>query len=802
MVSSRLSSSLRGAAAVAFAAAVLTVAACVAALRFSPFPQLDAFLARPYSVEILDRNGTPIGAAHREDGTRRYRIRLDELPESLLAATLAAEDRRFFVHPGVDPAAVARAAAGNLRRGATVSGASTISMQLARLVAPHSGGISGKAAETWNALRLEARLTKSDLLELYLNTVPYGAGAEGVEAAARRYFGRSATALTAEEALLLSVVPRRPAHLHPHRNPERLAATALPVAERAGIATDRGGLLEAALAAQQWDAGRTSSAAAPGAAGGIARAGHPPSPRYEPPATADGERDGARQGEPFEAPHYVQRVARSLSAGERAAGFPIHTTVDLRMQHALEDRLRESVREARFSRIRNAAGVVLDHRSGEILAYAGSADYFDEHHGGMIDAVRIRRKSGSTLKPFLYALAMEHGYTAASILPDLPQSFGDEEAYIPRNFSNTHAGPVRLRTALASSLNVPAVHTVVDIGVDRFVDTLDELGFASASIQREEVGPGIAVGNLEVTLLELTRAFSVFAGARTDIFSEATTQIIRDILADGAERALGFGLDSVLDTPFPTIAKTGTANQFSDIWAVVTDPRLTVGIWMGNVDGSTVIGSPGSSFPALAAVQFLEHFHEPGSTFPPADAVHTVMISPVSGMRYNPPDGIGIPELFPEGFYPPRDTWHTSAGGPVRYPPEYRAWAQARRAGTTDGTAAGDIADNPGARTAPAISQSPGATPSTLRINSPPSGARFYRDPRIGETQQRIAVEVTSDGHTLIRLYWNGSLAAEGLAPLHVRLPLTPGRQTLTARSADLEDSVIFEVASYSLRNR
>ena len=776
MVSSRLSSNLRSATGVAFAAAVLSVAAFAGALRFSPFPQLDAFLARPYSVEILDRNGTPIGAVHREDGTRRYRMDLGELPWPVIAATLAAEDRRFFVHPGVDPAAVVRAAAGNLRRGATISGASTISMQLARLVAPHSGGISGKAVETWNALRLEARLTKSEILELYLGSVPYGAGAEGVEAAARRYFGRSAAALTAEEAVLLSVVPRRPADLHPHRNPERLATTAVPVAERGGIATDRTGLLDAALAAQQWDAGRTNS--------------------------AGGDQHDPRKSEPFEAPHYVQRVARSLSATELIDGSPIHTTLDLRMQHTLEDRLRESVHEARFSRIRNAAGVVLDHRSGEVLAYAGSADFFDDDHGGMIDAVRIRRKSGSTLKPFLYALAMEHGYTAASILPDLPQSFGGEEAYIPRNFSNTHAGPVRLRTALASSLNVPAVYTVADIGVDRFADTLDELGFAAVSKQRSEVGPGIAVGNLEVTLLELTRAFSVFAGAGTRVFSEATTQIIRDILADGAERALGFGLDSVLDTPFPTIAKTGTANQFSDIWALIADPRLTVGIWMGNVDGSTVIGSPGSSFPALAAVHFLEHFHEPGSTFPPADAVHTVMISPVSGMRYNSPDDISIPELFPKGFYPPHDTWHTSPGGPVRYPTEYRAWTQARWADAIEGTAAGNTADIPGSRTAPGTSPAPDATPPTLRIDSPRNGARFYRDPRIGETHQSIAVEVTSDGHASIRLYWNGSLVAEGHSPLHVRLPLTPGRQTLKARSANLEDSVIFEVGSYSPRDR
>ncbi len=732
-----------------------------ALLLWSPFPEIDDYLARPRSIEILDRHGEPLGALHPEDGTRRYVVALDDLPEYVIHVFLTAEDKRFFRHPGIDVKSVLRAAVQNLRARGTISGASTITMQLARIVSPHEGGFRGKLTESWNALRLEARYSKDYLLELYFNGLPFGAGTEGIESAARHYFGRPASELSPEEAVVLSVMPRRPSHLHPHHHPHRVLRGAMPVASRAGMETDSEHLLSV------MDEGRRRSQVA-----------------FQSPA-----------------PHFCHRVAAHLSSAQRRAGGSIRTTLDLELQTELQSVLFTGLQGAEGSRIHKAAGLVLDHNRGEVLAYVGSLDYFDLEHGGMIDATRVPRSSGSTLKPFLYALALENGLTAATILPDLPRAFGGEEAYIPQNSSRRFAGPVRLRTALSSSLNIPAVHTVVQVGVSRFVDTLETLDFEEAAEQRDHVGSGIAVGNLKVNLFELTRAFSVFprdgvlpsytffprdggTGTRHSepshseerrVFSRETGQIIRDILSDQAERVLGFGPDSVLNTDFPSIAKTGTANQFSDVWALASDPDLTIGVWMGNVSGETVVGRFGGSLPAATAVTFLSRVHKPGRSFPPLDAVHAVNVSPISGMRHHPPDGGSIQELFPKGFYPPRDTWHTAAGG-IRYPPEFQAWADDSGHGRSH--------------------HAPKGATSLVRIESPNDGARFHLDPHIKGEHQKIEVRAITDGGEPIQLYWNGALTTENTSSVRHEIPLVTGHHRLTAVAGQAEHEITFRVGA------
>lgn len=773
-----------------------------AVLRVPPFPELQRYLQSPRTVELFDRDQKRIGFLHGEEGMRRYSVALEDVPDEVINALLAAEDKRFFFHPGVDPLAVARSAHRNLRAGGTVSGASTISMQLARIVAPHGGGLAGKIRETWNALRLEMRHSKKELLELYVNGLPFGSNIEGIESASRLFFGVPVDELEEEEAVLLAVIPRRPQLYHPHRNPEELVTAALATAEAAGIDTSHERLLS------------------------ILDQGEERAEEY---------RRVESQAQ-WIAPHFRLEVARALPEETRRNGGRVETTLDLCMQQELERQLRAVFRLAEFSRIRNGGAVAVDHRRGEVRAYVGSVDYHDVEHGGMIDSARIRRHSGSTLKPFLYAMALENDYTASSILPDLPQVFGGDEAYMPRNFSDRYAGPVRLRTALASSLNVPAVYTAMQLGVSQFAGLLGDLGFADADSQRDHVGPGIAVGNMEVRLFELVRAFTVFANdgkllpvsllsenapndfdydvnADTErIFSPATAQIIRDILSDEAERTLGFGRHSPLNTDFPTIAKTGTADQFSDIWTVASDPDLTVGVWMGNVDGSTVIGSPGSSFPARSAIGFLSKFHDPDSSFPPLDDVHTVQVSPVSGMRYDPPRGGSIPELFPKGEYPPRDTWHTGPRGEVRYPVEYQAWAEARGLGASTGdagvegatgaaTGAGGTGDSAGTDE---FRDGDGSFPLTaeleparsVTITSPNDRAQFYRSPRLDDHEQRVSAQVISDGEEPIQLFWNGSLIAEGRSPLQARIPLTRGAHELVAVAGSVRDTVAFQVGS------
>jgi penicillin-binding protein 1C len=721
-----------------------------------PYPELAAFERTPCSLPVLDRNGNLLRILPLADGSRREYRSLDALPQELTDVLLASEDGNFFNHPGVDAPSLVRALVLTAREGEVVSGASTITMQLARLIRPHGQDPAGKLGEMWDALRLEARLPKKRILELWLNSLPFGNRAVGVTSAARTYFGLEPGKLSSAQVLVLAVIPRRPALYSPFAGSNAPAAAAVALGERLGLSVTPDDIHRAILASRE-----------------LKMAG----------------REGSADLAVFRAPHFVQYVAGELGVADFASGREVRTSLDAALTELVSAELNLQIKKAESNRVSNGAVMLIDNRTGEILVYVGSENFADTAHSGQIDGVRITNQPGSTLKPFLYALALESGFTAASVLPDIPLRFGGEEAYVPFNFNRRFNGPVRLRNALSSSLNIPAVYTLDKIGVPVFMRTLKELGFHSLEGQGERAGIGLAIGNAEVSLFELVQAFSVFARAGrlklvtwkyvsadeaapdvpARIFSPTTAGIIRDILADRKGRVTGFGSQSVLNTGYAAIFKTGTSNQFTNTWALGATPRYTVGVWMGNFSGSTVIGIPGSSKPSEVAVNVLARLAARGETFPPVPDAHQVPVCTLSGGKAKPECPSRTPEYFPEGFFPAPCTFHRKEGGRIVtvYPPEYQVWAA--EYGYYHEADAGSRGTLPGERAAPVIV-------------SPNDGAQFYFDPTIPEEDQTVRIEINAGVHDELEVTVNGERVARGPAPLVDFWPLRPGEFEISVR--------------------
>lgn len=535
----------------------------------------DPGAARP---QVLDRRGLPLTTTFAGDWNFHDRVALHDVPQFLRDAFIAAEDRRFHAHRGVDWRARFAAVLVNVRSRAAVRGASTISEQVVRMLHPRRRTLWSRWLEGWDAARLERAFDKRDIFEFYLNQVPYASNRRGVQQAAMHYFARDLRTLSRKEMLALAVLVRAPTRLDLRRAPGAADAA---IARLTDALVERG-----SLAAGERD------------------------------ALLAGQLEVAAPRLPVHAPHfvsYVRRVARQ----DLAPGAKLLATLDGALQTKVQALLDE--RLAGLARLGAADGAVLvaDHVTGEVLAWAvggGAAPGGPLTH---IDAVRTPRQPGSALKPFIYALALESGWTAAEIIVDAPltesTSFG---LHSYRNYSRRYYGPVTLRDALGNSLNVPAVKTLQFVGAARFLATLRELGFAGLDLHPDHYGDGIALGTGEVTLLELVQAYAAIANGGSfralspllhdsaprpsrRVISPETASLIADILADPDARALEFGRDSVLRLPVQTAVKTGTSSDFRDAWAIGFDHRHTVGVWIGNLDRTPSAGVTGSTGPAL-----------------------------------------------------------------------------------------------------------------------------------------------------------------------------------------------------------
>ena len=581
---------------------LLLLAVVYLSVVLPPFAALDSYLNRRRAVEIFDSSGNPLYTAPLEEGMRREYRPLDEIPRDLRDIFIKTEDKRFFLHPGVDPVALSRAGFRFLVSGETGSGASTITMQLARMVLNSQDDRKGgrfprKLQEIVAAVRIEARLDKDEILAVWLNTIPFGYQTEGVVSAARRFFNQDLYSLTSSQALALALIPRNPTVYNPVTNSKRVIAEIPLLARRLDVFVD--------------------------------------------PAKISRDIASAGWGTwPGEAPHF-SRMVSGIAADDEISR--VTTTLRLDVQRAAEELLYVYLDSAVESRIQNGAVLVVENESANILAHVGS-QRFAAAEGGQIDGVQVRNQPGSTIKPFLYAFALEQGFSPNDVIADIPTDYGASEVYVPRNFDRSYHGPVRLRTALASSLNIPATTTLEGLGVETFLSFLTTLGFDFTSggdaAVCEDGGLGAALGNVPVTLYELVRAFTVFqrggvyrdlnwrtmpdntSPASQRVMSETTAWLICDMLSDPAERVTGFGMTDPFKSRTRTAVKTGTSSRSENIWALASTAEYTVGVWLGNFSGATVIGRTGSSVPAAIALEVLSYLGRtrasPGGTGGPA----------------------------------------------------------------------------------------------------------------------------------------------------------------------------------------
>jgi penicillin-binding protein 1C len=780
----------------------------VALLLLPPDPGLEKASRSLEGVAITDRHGAILHRVPGADGSFMQRIGGEELPETARQVFIRLEDKRFYLHPGVDPAAVARAAAVNLLRGQVVSGASTITMQVARILTPHEWGLRGKIREAVSALRIETRLGKEEILLLYANTLPFGYNVRGVAAAALTYFDRPLAGLSRAQLLLLATIPKAPSRFDPFTAPQQLLRKARSIAPLVGVSPEE---VERALRTVR--RGRVA-AGTPSAAAG--------------------------------APHFVAWLVRELERGTLAPGVPpgrivrVVTTLDAGLNAFLRRRIDGEIARAadRSGAVgpTNAAGLVLDNAGGEILAWVGSRD------STQVDGVRARTSSGSTLKPFLYALALERGFTAAALLPDLDLSFGGGESYRPQNFDRRSRGLVRLRTALASSLNVPAVYVASRLGLDAFLDLCDRLGFDLPADASGRYGLGSAVGNLEVSLAGLVRAFSVFprggllpplrpvrevvtldgrrlsipgrggtsdfvssgrrlyispggdlrparaytqaqppAGMQTPssrtstsmsppapesgrrIFRAETAWLIRDILSDAAARSSGFGVTSRFNTSFPAMFKSGTASEYTSLWCLGASDDVTIGVWAGNFDGRSAFGATGSSIPARIVVAALEELpRRPGGDRPagaPPAGLTAVRVCSLTGFLAAPSCPATRLEYFLQERAP-RTACPVHDGGMTMEELASRVLLE------------GDDAP---------------------RILFPLDKLVFYRDGRAPEAAQRIRAWIVAPPEERLVARLNGQ-PVDLAAPFELQLPVRPGRYRLEVSGGTGRDAVSYTV--------
>ena len=547
--------------------AAACLVACVDARAATPtFEQVRAAWRSSETV-LLDRHGQPVQTVRTDLHARRGAwVALAQISPALRAAAIASEDQRFQQHAGVDWTAVAGAAIGRADAGGT-RGASTITMQLAGLLDPDlalpKGGRSmgTKIEQAAAALRLERRWSKDQILEAWLNLVPFRGEQVGVAAMSQALFQKAPSGLNAEESAIAAALLRAPN-----------AAPAV-VGQRACGVLKAQGRADACATAQGF------------AELVLARSASTPA-------------DPAEQL----APHFARQVMKAN--GKTAASVTLRTTLDAGTQRRARDALRQQLAELRNRDVEDGAVVVLDNATGDVLAWVGSSG--DLSQAAAVDAVVAPRQAGSTLKPFLYEQAIERRWlTAASVLDDAPARLHTPSGlYIPQNYDHDFKGPVSVRTALGSSLNVPAVRTAVMVSPERFARRLVALGLPIAR-PGDFYGYSIALGSPEVTLLSLTNAYRTLANggvasaprlqppaagasapAGTRVMDAAASFVVADILSDNGARVPTFGLDNALATRYWSAVKTGTSKDMRDNWCVGFSARYTVGVWVGNASGA------------------------------------------------------------------------------------------------------------------------------------------------------------------------------------------------------------------------
>ncbi|MCX7018677.1 MAG: penicillin-binding protein 1C [Candidatus Sumerlaeota bacterium] len=579
----------------------LAAAALWLAVIYVPFNP-GSLSSGEVSSMLFDRRGRTLRAYTGTDERWRIPIVLDEISPWIIQAAIATEDKRFYRHPGVDPIAIVRALFSNIRHGRIVSGASTISMQVAALDDPRERSVWRKLRQAFCALQLERALSKKEILELYFTNAPYGGNICGVEAAARRYLGKSAAEIPLSEAALLAGIPQSPERLRPDRNISAALRRREHVLNR---------MVECGMIKQ---------------------------------ADADRVRRGGQQfpviskhDSPANAPHFCDMVHARYPRVPR-----LLTTLDLDIQRQAEKMLAVRLAALANRGVSNGAVVVLDNLSGDVLALAGSADYWNKTIDGQVNGALAPRSPGSALKPFIYALAFDQRRIApATILCDVPAQY---PGYIPENFDKKFHGLVPASKALAWSLNIPALDVLQRTGLQSVMQMLRDAGIATIRDPAREYGLSLAIGTCSVRLLDLANAYAMLARGgsyrpyniirrQTKTGNRAPDGVLADrpysevvepvvpptrICSEGASYLVARALsDPILRPPegiAPELAglegvawKTGTSSGYRDAWTFAFDRRHTVGVWAGNFDGRPSRALTGAEAAAPVALGLMKH---------------------------------------------------------------------------------------------------------------------------------------------------------------------------------------------------
>jgi penicillin-binding protein 1C len=591
-------------------------------------------------VRLLDRHGELLHEL-RTDQTRRRLAwtPLSEISPALQAAVIASEDRRFTRHGGVDGKAVAAAALGQITGGPR-RGASTISMQVAALL--HGNLRQGRGPRTvgqkWRQMRLawaiERRWSKSEILEGYLNLVTFRGEVQGVAAAADVLFGKAPHGITDAEAVVLAALVRAPN------------------AGQASVVTRRAWTVRDALG------GRVTREEVEAAVAHALQAAPGTGPRVA------------------LSPHAARRLLLAAPVSSPAGG-PVRTTLDSALQQVSTETLRRHLLAARARHVQDGAILVVDNETGDVLAYVGGSG--DLSSARYVDGIRARRQAGSVLKPFLYGLALDQRLlTPASLLEDAPLDVSVAGGlYRPKNYDEQFKGLVSVRTALAGSLNVPAVRALGLAGVEAFVEQLRRLGFEGLTESGDYYGPSLALGSADVSLWELVNAYRTLAnggawsplrmtrGGRTAqtrrrLYSEQAVFLLSNILADREGRSVTFGLENPLATRFWSAVKTGTSKEMRDNWCVGYSRRYTVGVWVGNFSGEPMRDVSGVTGAAPVWLEVMAWLHQSAPSPPPEPPTGVIA-------RTIAPHGQGEPdrmEWFLDGTEPRRATQVLAVGHP------------------------------------------------------------------------------------------------------------------------------------------
>ncbi|MEH2364047.1 penicillin-binding protein 1C [Nostoc sp.] len=712
---------------------------------FAPIRAAD-IAQNQLAMQFSDRNGLPLGTLLTRDQEHTSVVPLNQVSPHFIHAILAAEDASFYHHGALDMKAVIRASKEAIHAKRVVSGASTITMQLARMLDPVPRSFSGKLSEIWLSWRLAAGMNKDEILAAYINRLPMGGNIYGVEAAAQTYFSIPASELNLAQASLLAAIPNNPTYFNPYEHWERLKQRQKYVLNRM--------VLESYISGA--NAART----------------HTEKVVFQ-----------SRQRGIIAAPHFLFWLANQFDKTQTEQNSPIRTTINRPLQQFVEAQVQHVISSLAANNVHDAAALVIDNRTGEVLAYVGSPDYFNEVKLGRNDGVQALRQPGSTLKPFIYELALEKNLIRPNtILADIPAHYAIPGAklYSPTDYTERFLGPVRVRIALANSLNVPAVRVLEKVGVETFLERLHQLGFEHLNQTPEHYGLGLTLGSGEVSLWELAHAYVTIAreGDATPLVSTFSNspiprhtiwQLITNILSDRHARATAFGVDSVLNLPFPSAVKTGTSSNFRDTWTVGFTTDYTVATWVGNFNGEPmrkVSGVTGAA-PLWNRIMLHLHEHQEPADFPSPEGLVQLPICAISGLRPTP----DCTSVVQEYFYP-EDKSNYERENQFNLPAEYDEWL--------------------------AKQQQSNFTSTNLRILSPHHGDLFLLYPG-EEAKQKLEFKLVGNKSAPVEWWLNGEkLDTQSANSLFWYL--RPGNWTLSARSGDMSDKVSFQVELANLK--